>query len=401
MLKKLSLTAILSVVLATGADANKVRIATDGTGDFLIAPLYIAQDDICSVVKVFNTNETNSILAKVVFREHVSSHEVDFPIFLSPGDVWEGKVCQQKNGSVVLTSTDDSNHPSALETLKIGQNLGEYSSTAINRHTDIPKGYVEIDGRSYAIKESQKDNIDFKKGYIEIFPIAQFNEGSKIKVRKSTLVERWDNLERGNLSLLGIRTKGVDNNSLSGLVSFQTANQETSTVPMMAFENTHDHQYAGSTISYNSEASAEKLLGKHKKIAILKLTQKANLSFTYDKAGVDQYLNITFPFSHKEKQSRRFKLTIRDNSENKYTMIFSPLPNMSDELTVFSVEELVKLTRNIVKFNEGMIQIKEIINNDAVQLGKNKVASIIATKSRIATIGGATMVIDTSFVPVK
>ena len=399
MIKKLSLTALLT--LSTSLYADNVKLATDGTGDFLMAPLYIAKDDICSVVKVFNTNETNSILAKVAFREHVSSHEVDFPIFLSPGDVWVGKVCQDKKGAVLLTSIDDSNHPSALATLQVGQNLGQHSSTAINRHADMAKGYVEIEGKAYTIKEVQKENIDFSKGYIEVFPIAQFNEGTKLKVNKNILVERWDSLERGNLSLSGLSMKGVDNNSLSGVVSFQTKGQETSSLPMTAFEGTHDHQYAGSTISYNSDANANMLLGKDKQKQILKLLQHGTLSFTYDNCGIDQYLNITFPFSYKEKQSRRFKLVIRDNYENKYTMIFSPLPNMADELTTFSVEELVKLTRDTVKFKEGMIQIKEITNNDTVQLGKNKIASILPTYSRISCIGNNDMVINTGYVPVK
>ena len=399
MIKKLSLTALLA--LSTSLYADNVKLATDGTGDFLIAPLYLAQDDICSVVKVFNTNETNSILAKVAFREHVSSHEVDFPIFLSPGDVWVGEVCQAKDGSVLLTSTDDSNHPSALKTLKVGQSLGLHSKNAINRHADMAKGYVEIEGKSYTINEVQKENIDFSKGYIEVFPIAQFNEGTKLKVNKNILVERWDNLERGNLSLPGLRKKGVDGNSLSGVVSFQTAGQETSSLPMTAFEGTHDRQYAGSTISYNSDANAEMLLGKDKQKEILKLLQKPDLSFTYDNCGIDQYLNITFPFSHKEKQSRRFKLTIRDNQENKYTMIFSPLPNMADELSTFSVEELVNLTRDKEKFSEGMIQIKEITNNDIVQLGKNKTASILPIISRISQIGRNCMVINAGYVPVK
>ena len=196
MIKKLSITALITCALATSSNADKVKIATDGTGDFLLAPLYIAKDDICSVVKVFNTNETSSILAKVAFREHVSSHEVDFPIFLSPGDVWSGTVCQAKDGSVSLTSTDDSNHPSAMETLKIGQSLGGHSKSAIYRNADMAKGYVEIEGKSYTIKEMQKENIDFTKGYIEVFPIAQFYEGSTQKVNKNILVERWDSLER-------------------------------------------------------------------------------------------------------------------------------------------------------------------------------------------------------------
>jgi len=401
MIKKISISVIIALMFATTINADRVTLSTDGMGDFLIAPIYIAKKDICSEVKIFNTNETSSILAKVVFREHISSHEVDFPIFLSPGDVWTGKICQKEDGAVVLTSTDDSNHPSAIQTLKIGQNLAGHSKGAIYRNADMAKGYVEIEGKSYTIKEVQKESIDFSKGYIEVFPIAQFYEGTTQKVSKKLLVERWDALERGNKSLKNLSKNGADSRSLSGIISFQTENQETSSIPMTAFKGAHDKQLTGKVISYNSDANAETLLGKKKKIAILKLLQKGNISFVYDNCGTNQYLHILFPFSHKEKQSRRFKLVIRDLQENKYTMIFSPLPNLSNELAIFSVEELVDLTRDKVKFKEGMIQIKEITNNDIVQLGKNKIASIIPTLSRISAIGNNNMVINTIYVPVK
>ena len=46
-----------STLLAGGHSSKTVSIATDGTGDFLIAPFYEAKNDVCSEVKVFNTNE--------------------------------------------------------------------------------------------------------------------------------------------------------------------------------------------------------------------------------------------------------------------------------------------------------------------------------------------------------
>ena len=400
MIKKVTIGAIIALIFATTVNADRVSISSDGMGDFLIAPLYIAESDICSKVKVFNTNETSSILAKVVFRERISSHEVVFPIFLSPGDVWIGTVCQKEDGIVSLTSVDDSNHPSAIQTLKAGQNLGYYGKDSSNK-ADMSKGYVEIEGKAYAIKEAQNQNVDFTKGYIEVFPIAQFYEGNTQKVSKSILVERWHALERGDLSLKNLSKVGVDSRSLSGLVSFQTSKQETSTIPMTAFKGAHDKQLTGDAISYSSNATAEILLGKNKKIDILKLLQKGNLSFTYDNFGEDQYLHIAFPFSHKKKQSRRFKLIIRDLQQNKYTMIFSPLPSLLNELAIFSVEDLVSLTRDKVKFEEGMIQIKEITNNDNVQLGKNKISSILPTLSRISSINDKNLVINTGYIPVK
>ena len=404
MIKRKIYTKLLGTLLflTTISNAGNVKLATDGTGDFLLAPLYIAQGDICTEVKVFNTNETNSILAKVVFREQIASHEVDFPIFLSPGDVWTGLACQRKeDGIVCLTSIDDSNHPAAIQTLRFGQNLDGHSRNASYRHADMAKGFVEIEGKSYEIQESQKDNINFSKGYIEVFPIAQFNERSSKKVSKDILVERWDSLERGDPFPKSLLQNGVDNNSLSGIISFQTAGQETSSVPMTAFENAHDKQLVGEAISYNSDADADVLLGVENKKKILKLLQKSNISFVYDNCGVSQFLHIAFPFSHKEIQTRRYKLIIRDLQENKYSMIFSPLPKLESELAVFSIEDLVNLTRDRGKFREGMIEIKELRNNDITQLGRNKIPSILPTLSRISNIGSRALVINSVYVPTK
>ncbi|MEA3495621.1 MAG: hypothetical protein U9R42_06250 [Bacteroidota bacterium] len=392
---------LLGTLLTTSLSADKVVISTDNTGDFLIAPIYIAEDDVCTEVKVFNTNTTSSILAKVVFRERIASHEVDLPIFLSPGDVWNATVCRNVNGVVSLTSTDDSNHPSAMQTLKYGQSLFDHSNSSNYRRADFPKSFVEIEGKEYEIKGTQKENIDFSRGYIEVFPIAQFYEGSTQKVGKRKLVERWDMLERGITAIKGLSKSGVDSYSLSGLVSFQTRKQETSSIPMTAFKGAHDKQLKGHAISYTTDANTEILLGKDKKIAILKLLQKDTLSFMYDNAGVDQYLNILFPFSHKEMQSRRYRITIRDMQENKYTMIFSPILKIDNELVCLSVENLIQLTRDTIKFKEGMIQITGLMNNDKVQLGKDQIASMIPTLSRVSTLGKQKVVINTTYISVK
>ena len=123
MLKKLTMAGMLVGSLAV---ADNVSLSADQTGDFLIAPLYVAKGNVCSEIKVFNTNEKSSILAKVAFREQISSQEVDLPIFLSPGDVWSGTVCNE-NGKVVLRSSDDSNHPLAYNVLVNGKDLGAQS----------------------------------------------------------------------------------------------------------------------------------------------------------------------------------------------------------------------------------------------------------------------------------
>lgn len=397
LLKTVTTTAILC---STSLLADKVMLSNDGTGDFLVAPLYLAKGDICSEVKVFNTNETSSILAKIVFRESIASHEVDLPIFLSPGDVWAGKVCQEGD-KVVLTSNDDSNHPAAMETLAMGKDLVDHSKNAEDRpNPNMAKSYVEIDGKPYQIKEFQKDNIDFTKGYVEVYPIAQYYEGSRQKIHKSLLVERWDRLIDGK-GHPKVSASGIDSYSLSGVISFQTKNQETSSIAMTAFKGAHDKLVMGEAINYSSQAKPEVLLGEWKMKDILKLLQYERFSFVYDNSGKDQYVNILFPFSHKEKQSRKFKFTIRDMNENKYTMIFSPRSTIKNELGYISVEELISLTRDTKKYEKGMIQITAITNSDDVQLGKDQTASIIPTLSRVSQIGGQDIMINAVYLPTK
>lgn len=367
MVKKIVSSVALSALTVASLHADKVSVSTDGLGDFLVAPMYIAKKDTCSNVTVMNTNETNSILAKVTFREQLSSQEVDLPIFLSPGDVWDGEVCETSNG-VVLTSSDDSNHPSIKNVLLNGKSLTAHSYKA---------GH---------------ENVDFTKGYVEIYPIAQFNENSNAKVNKDVLVKRWDALMSGDTSDAKLRKEGVNGYSLSGTVTINNA-----TLPMMAFKGTHDKQVTGSAIAYSNDTSPELLLGKDNLNQVLKLLQKNTTSFTYNNGGKDQYINFTFPFSYAEGQSRTYKVTVRDMSENKdikkeKVVIFSPAPlkkkivnSMTNEVTTISIADIIGKTTQPSNFRQGIIQIKEVINNSNVQLGEGNTASFIAIKSEMGT----------------
>jgi len=402
MLTKLIKTILLVSVVTSFSYGSKsyVEHSNNHKGDFLISPLYIAKDDICSKIEVMNTNEYSSILAKVTIRESIASHEVDLPLLLSPGDVWDGNICSI-DGRVVLTSTDDSNHPSALKMLMNGIDLLGHSSATSYRDNDYNKGYVELNGKSFKLEEIQKTNLDFTHGYVEVYPIAQFNEGSKQKVSKKILLERWERLIDGDTTNPKLRKDGVDEESLSGLISFNTSKQETTTLPMKAFKNAHNYQRTGDAIHFTSDSNPDLLIGKDNKVKILQLLQSEQTSFTYDNCGKDQFIYFTYPFGYKEKQSRKYKLIIRDMNENKFVMVFSPIYIMRNEVACISVEELINLTKDKMKFSKGMIQIQDIANNDTVQLGKNLAPSMIPVKTRIATIGNKSMVITIHYTPTK
>lgn len=377
----LSKIVISAMVCGSLFAANNVKMATDGTGDFLMAPFYEAKDDVCTEIKVFNTNETSSVLAKVSIREQVSSQEVDLPIFLSPGDVWSGTVCEH-NGKTVLTSVDDSNHPYIIDVLKNGKYLENQSIAAGHK------------------------NVDFRRGYVEIYPIAQFDEGSNAKVEKPILHKRWDELIEGNTKIAKLRKKGVDENSISGIVSYQTNEKETSSFSMVAFENTHSKQRTGSSIMYAEDTSPEVLLGQDEKVQILELLQNSTVSFTYDNFGKDQYVYLTFPFGYTLGQQRSFEVVVRDMEENKdiKKVIFSPRMNkryvIKNELVVMSVSEILSMTMDSSKYEKGMIQIKEIKNIGSHQLGSGAYASFIP--SVVSTIKNSDRFINSvASAPVK
>ncbi|UTJ06628.1 hypothetical protein [Arcobacter roscoffensis] len=356
------LTGLVASALCASSLSAGVSLATDGTGDFLIAPFYEAKNDVCSEIKVFNTNETNSILAKVAIREQISSQEVDLPIFLSPGDAWSGTLCEVE-GKVLLRSTDDSNHPIVKDILANGKDLNAHSLNAGHK------------------------NVDFRNGYVEIYPIAQFNEKSTAKVKKDILVKRWDALINGSLNVRNLKRDGVDNDSLSGSISFRTNNKETSTQQMKAFENAHSKQRVGGSIAYAEDTSPEVLLGQQEKFDILRLLQNSTTSVMYEDFGKNQFIYFSFPFGYTEGQERSFEFVVRDMSENKdleKTVVFSPRPRqmnyvLENELYIMPVSELISKTQDSTMYKKGMIQIKNIRNRSNHQLGIGRYASFLPT----------------------
>jgi hypothetical protein len=386
-MKKLAITGMVSVVLASSLMADVVSKANDGLGDFLIAPVYQAKNDVCSEIRILNTNETASILAKVTFRERISSQEVDLPIFLSPGDVWSGTVCNV-NGHAVLRSTDDSNHPAAKSVLANGKDLDAQSIAA--GHT----------------------NVDFTTGYVEVYPIAEFREGSKAKVDKKVLVDRWNALIAGNTNLPKLKKDGVDGYSLTGQVLFKDGWNApvTAVQPMTAFKGTHDKQLTGSVISYGNDTSVETLLGAIKKQQLLKVMQNSTAVVSYDNYGKDQFITFTYPFSYTEGQARKYKVIVRDMEENKdiktETIIFSPAPirksqNMINEVTTLSVADIISKTKNPDMFRKGQIQVQDITNITNVQLGAGKYASFLATNVRTAKNEDKNIIINAGYAITK
>lgn len=107
-MKKNILAIAAGLAMAAGS-ASAVELSQGGKGDLLIAPMLMAVGSWQSELKVINTNISDSIVAKVVFHENTFSDEVlDFLIFLSPGDVWTGRLVVNADGSIGIASDDPS-----------------------------------------------------------------------------------------------------------------------------------------------------------------------------------------------------------------------------------------------------------------------------------------------------
>lgn len=156
--------AAAACALAMVGTASAVQVSRDGTGDFLIAPAYFIGGGMTTDLKVINTSQTDSVVAKVVFRHPVSSAEVlDFLIYLSPSDVWTGTVsCEAAdvNGNCtrsVVISADDSiqleNSASFASAANPARIVSDNATAAATGRTALPnQGYVEvIMGSAYAV----------------------------------------------------------------------------------------------------------------------------------------------------------------------------------------------------------------------------------------------------------
>jgi len=145
-----------------GTAAMAVNIAQDGTGDYLIAPVYVANTAGWETnIKVVNTNTTKAVVAKVVIRDGATSKEVlDFPIYLTPGDVWTATLYND-NGTVKIKSDDDSLMLGMVQATTACDdgtlNIIKPVQVGIDKALNTPEGAVVT------------------KGYVEVFGLAEYD----------------------------------------------------------------------------------------------------------------------------------------------------------------------------------------------------------------------------------
>ena len=115
MKRFLKYSALIATVLVFCSSAwalnytDHINTAPNNKGDLLIFPWYLVADGGWqSKMTVINTDMVNSVVAKVVIRSFKNSTELlDFLIFLSPSDVWTGKIYYNTVSKTVRVFSDD------------------------------------------------------------------------------------------------------------------------------------------------------------------------------------------------------------------------------------------------------------------------------------------------------
>jgi len=314
----------LSVLAATSAFAGgsnpaaTVAVAGNGVGDLLLAPMFMTAGGWNTELKVVNTSPTLSTVAKVVFYENFRSTEVlDFFIFLSPGDEWNGVVACVASGSnpcasVTMTSSDDS----------------VLATSAAFATPAAPAIYAFSNPASL--------------GYVGVFEEAAWSLGSS-PLAKSVVKARHDLDNASGVTYLETDTKNI----LAGNVRLtNTLNGAASTLPMTAWENYDNRNpltLGGLTVfggdvgspSYTTTAQLEQTFWNNNWVVPYDHSQGTTVGSvtfptrrTYDGilhgAGIGLY-----PFNNVTKVPVQGNVTMRDMQENTILaqgQVTSPLP---------------------------------------------------------------------------
>ncbi len=167
MFNKKILAASMAAAITTGgmisqSHANghdSVEVTSNDIGQVLLAPVYFVENGYDTDITVTNTRTDVAVKAKVVFRSHVHSQEVlDFIIYLSPGDIWRGKVVMGEDEDAHIISDDDSmlNHKGWANEHPVDEPFKGHALTSSDSTTF---GHIEVVG-VYAATGSYSVGVD-------------------------------------------------------------------------------------------------------------------------------------------------------------------------------------------------------------------------------------------------
>lgn len=291
MLKKRVVAAVAAALVAGGASA--VTVSPDGVGDMLIAPAYFIGGGLTTNLQVVNTSSVYSTTAKLVFRNRSDSSEVlDFVIYLSPNDVWNGKIsCAEAdaNGTCtksVVESSDDSTLMPTGTSFATPEAPFRVEGTSGNQQTGTSKltneGYVDIEmGPAYVIAPNQAPKAGVTKAAILAAAEARAASGVPVAVTETP-------------------------NILTGTVKVNVPGFGSASIPMLALAD-----YDSNAVPVIGVPTGLDLRGQRTSLAdVEEALWKNNIVLPYDQVpGGWSLATLTFPT----------KLTYRGYNDGQYT----------------------------------------------------------------------------------
>ena len=322
-MRKGLLSLVASTLLVSSAMAD-VNIATDGTGDYLVAPLYSTLNGYKTILKIMNTDNEHAYLVRGVLRRYTDSQEVvDFTIMLSPGDVWEAKVINDR-----IISTDDSNWNGDLNEsiVKVCTQEGDSSETC-------QKGYVEF----FVLAELNNNKPEVAaalhdSNYTTAYQTSTLNVKS---IHKSDLKHLFVTALGAENALEGVNRSAdltyvvspsdINNDAIGGYVTLSKVTHDQdilhTTLPLFAFEHTRENGGNIQQLGYlaGETTVTENYITPSNQTQIRNLLRYNYVSIPYDrsKSGNDAQAVFTFLLDQSpvQYQTRTFKQIFRDMAE--------------------------------------------------------------------------------------
>lgn len=197
--KKILVSSVAAATIASSLSANVIQSA-EQTGNYLVFPKVYGMTEggnWSTEFSVVNTNTTAAVIAKVIVRAQEDSAELlDFPLYLSPGDVFVGKISQDTSGEILFTTSDDSwlsLDGTPASTTAVSQQLHKTKQSTDGSKNELRDGtrtYIEV---FQVAKKLAKDIAsDAGKSWTEKTPLAKAWMQAQFRDSNATNANSWD-----------------------------------------------------------------------------------------------------------------------------------------------------------------------------------------------------------------
>ena len=305
---------VASALLVSSAMAAP-NIATDGTGDYLVAPMYTFANGYETKLVLMNTDNEHSYLIRASVRRAKDSDEVlDFTIMLSPGDVWDATIANNR-----IVSTDDSNWNGTLDEELHNAETGYvdfYILAELNNNKPEVAAKLHHSNYSAAYKTTTTDVISIDKTDLKNLFVTALG-GENAATRDPSVADLSYVLDPSQIS----------SDAIGGYVTISSTSNDMlhTTIPLFAFEHTRE---TGGNLADPGFAPGEptypgRYLGAGGMVGVLNLIRYNYVSIPYNLVDGDAKVNFTFIQDYNavdegntgKVQDRSFKQNFRNMSE--------------------------------------------------------------------------------------